>query len=93
MTNSSSRSPWISAAREMTMGKWMAVLRSLQNGGFVANTIFSRDYELSKVKDKVVQDVDETKGTGTWTCQEAVRLNVPTPTITSTHFSCLASAE
>ena len=50
-------------------------------------------YVLAKVKDKVVQDVDGTEGTGTWTCQESVRLHVPTPTITTAHMFRLASAD
>ncbi len=48
---------------------------------------------LDKVRDKVVQDVDETEGTGIWTCEEAVRLHVPAPTILSAHLLRLASAD
>ena len=34
---------------------------------------------LSFVEDKVVQDVDGSEGTGTWSQNEAVRLHVPAP--------------
>lgn len=51
------------------------------------------NYVLANVRDKVVQDVDETEGTGTWTCQEAVRLHVSAPTITAAHLFRLASAD
>lgn len=47
---------------------------------------------LSIVEDKVVQDVDGTEGTGIWSQQEAVRLHVPAPSLTSAHFIRLASA-
>lgn len=63
-----------------------------------ANICRTRDpkdnsYVLAKVRDKVVQDVDETEGTGVWTCEEAVRLHVPSPTITAAHLFRLASAD
>jgi 6-phosphogluconate dehydrogenase len=48
---------------------------------------------LANVRDKVVQDVDETEGTGTWTCQEAVALHVSAPTITAAHLFRLQSAD
>lgn len=50
-------------------------------------------YVLANIRDKVVQDVDETEGTGTWTCEEDLRLHIPTPTITSAHLFRLASAD
>lgn len=50
-------------------------------------------YLLTNIRDKVVQDVDETEGTGTWTCQEAVTLHVSAPTITSAHLFRLESAD
>lgn len=50
-------------------------------------------YVFSKVKDKVVQDVDESEGTGTWTVEEASRLHVSIPTITTAHPFRLASAD
>jgi 6-phosphogluconate dehydrogenase len=52
-----------------------------------------RSYVLDRVKDKVVQDVDETEGTGVWSCEEAVRLHVPCPTIISAHLFRLCSAD
>lgn len=50
-------------------------------------------YVLAQVKDKVVQDVDETEGTGTWTLEEASRLHVSIPTIAAAHLFRLASAD
>ena len=50
-------------------------------------------YILAEVKDKVVQDVDDTEGTGTWTVEETSRLHVSTPTITTAHLFRLASAD
>ncbi len=50
-------------------------------------------FVLDKVRDKVVQDVAETEGTGVWTCEEAVRLHVAAPTILSAHLFRLASAD
>lgn len=51
------------------------------------------EYVLAKVKDKVVQDVDESEGTGVWTCGEIARLHVPGPTITASHLFRVASAD
>ncbi|EXK78882.1 hypothetical protein FOQG_16466 [Fusarium oxysporum f. sp. raphani 54005] len=46
-------------------------------------------YVFGQVKDKLVQDVDNTEGTGTWSCEEAVRLHAPAATILSAHlFRC-----
>ncbi|MCJ1402196.1 hypothetical protein MMC11_005416 [Xylographa trunciseda] len=50
-------------------------------------------YVLDRVKDKVVQDVDETEGTGTWTIEEGSRLHVSIPTITAAHMFRLSSAD
>jgi 6-phosphogluconate dehydrogenase len=50
-------------------------------------------YILANIRDKVVQDVDKTEGTGIWTCEEGVRLHVPIPTITLAHLFRLASAD
>ncbi len=50
-------------------------------------------YVLANVRDKVVQDVDETEGTGTWTCEEGVHKHVPIPTIAAAHLFRLASAD
>ena len=40
----------------------------------------------------MVQDVDESEGTGVWTSEEGMRLHIPIPTITSGHQMRLASA-
>lgn len=48
---------------------------------------------LERVQDKVVQDVDNTEGTGTWSCEEAVRLHVPAANILSAHLFRCTSAE
>ncbi|EWG51664.1 hypothetical protein FVEG_10571 [Fusarium verticillioides 7600] len=50
-------------------------------------------YVLGRVQDKVVQDVDNTEGTGTWACEEAVRLHVPAANIVSAHLFRCTSAE
>ncbi|KAM0543729.1 hypothetical protein ACHAPJ_012178 [Fusarium lateritium] len=50
-------------------------------------------YVLCQIQDKVVQDVDNTEGTGTWSCKEAVRLHVPAATILSAHLFRCSSAE
>ncbi|KAM7196930.1 6-phosphogluconate dehydrogenase, C-terminal-like protein [Naviculisporaceae sp. PSN 640] len=47
---------------------------------------------LGKVKDKVVQDVDNSEGTGTWAAEEGIRLHVPHPTIAVSHLFRVASA-
>ncbi|KAI1857627.1 hypothetical protein JX265_011042 [Neoarthrinium moseri] len=47
---------------------------------------------LSEVQDKVVQDVDEEEGTGTWTCEQAVTLHSPAASILSAHLFRCASA-
>lgn len=51
------------------------------------------DSVLATVRDKVVQDVDESEGTGVWTCQEAVSLHVPATTILAAHLFRCASAD
>ncbi|OQU96650.1 6-phosphogluconate dehydrogenase, domain-containing protein isoform 2 [Cladophialophora immunda] len=51
------------------------------------------NFVLANVLDKVVQDVDNSEGTGVWTCEETVRLHVPSPTIVSAHLFRLASAD
>ncbi|KZF24472.1 6-phosphogluconate dehydrogenase C-terminal domain-like protein [Xylona heveae TC161] len=51
------------------------------------------DKVLDYVQDKVVQDTDETEGTGIWSNEEAVRLHVPSPSLTTAHYFRLASAD
>ncbi|KAI9801898.1 MAG: hypothetical protein M1833_002212 [Piccolia ochrophora] len=46
---------------------------------------------LSSVKDKVVQDIDGSEGTGIWSQIEAVRMHVPAPTLSTAHYLRLAS--
>ena len=48
---------------------------------------------LKEIKDKVVQDVDESEGTGVWTSEEGMRLHVPIPTIAAAHQFRIASAD
>ncbi|KAL1864049.1 hypothetical protein VTK73DRAFT_6251 [Phialemonium thermophilum] len=53
----------------------------------------SGEYVLATVRDKVVQDADDSEGTGIWSCEEATRLHVPIPTIASAHLFRIASAD
>jgi 6-phosphogluconate dehydrogenase len=48
---------------------------------------------LPHVQDKVVQDTDDTEGTGIWTNIEAIRLHIPIPSIAASHFLRLASGD
>ena len=48
---------------------------------------------LDRIKDKVVQDAEESEGTGYWTCEEAFRLHVPIPTIAAAHQFRIGSAD
>ena len=50
-------------------------------------------YVLAQVRDKVVQDVDESEGTGTWTCEEAVKKHSPAASILAAHLFRCASAD
>jgi len=50
-------------------------------------------FVLADVLDKVVQDADDSEGTGIWTCEETIRLHVPSPTILSAHLFRLASSD
>lgn len=51
------------------------------------------EYVLDHVRDKVVQDVDETEGTGYWTCEQAVDKHVPAASILAAHLFRCASAD
>src|SRR5690606_18652138 len=55
----------------------------VDNGSRVCRAKDPRDgsHILANVRDKVVQDVDNSEGTGTWTLEEATRLHVPAPVI------------
>ncbi|MCJ1483730.1 hypothetical protein MMC06_003898 [Schaereria dolodes] len=48
---------------------------------------------LATVQDKVVQDIDGSEGTGIWSNTEAIRLHIPSPTLSTAHFIRLASAD
>ncbi|KAK4116127.1 6-phosphogluconate dehydrogenase C-terminal domain-like protein [Canariomyces notabilis] len=48
---------------------------------------------LSRIRDKVVQDADDSEGTGTWAAEEGIRLHVPHPTIAASHIFRVASAD
>ncbi|KAI0014818.1 6-phosphogluconate dehydrogenase [Xylariomycetidae sp. FL0641] len=48
---------------------------------------------VDTVRDKVVQDVTEEEGTGTWTCEEAVARHVPAASIVAAHLFRCASAD
>lgn len=48
---------------------------------------------LNKVQDKVVQDADDSEGTGTWCVAETVRRHVSAPTISAAHAFRIASAD
>lgn len=64
-------------------------------GAVICETSNLKDdtYVLAKVKDRVVQDVDESEGTGIWTCQEGIRLHTATPTITTAHLFRIGCAD
>jgi 6-phosphogluconate dehydrogenase len=47
---------------------------------------------LDDIRDKVVQDVCEEEGTGTWTVEEAARLHVACPSIAASHMFRVQSA-
>ena len=47
---------------------------------------------LASVEDKVVQDIDGSEGTGIWSQNEAIRLHIPAPTLTTAHYIRIASA-
>jgi 6-phosphogluconate dehydrogenase len=51
------------------------------------------NFILADVRDKVVQDVNESEGTGIWTCEEAMSLHVSAATIVSGHMFRLTSAD
>ncbi|CCX07762.1 Similar to 6-phosphogluconate dehydrogenase, decarboxylating; acc. no. C8VP36 [Pyronema omphalodes CBS 100304] len=51
-----------------------------------------RGHILNEVQDKVVQDADNSEGTGVWTVMEAAKRHVSTPTIAASHFLRIASA-
>lgn len=52
-----------------------------------------RGHILNEVQDKVVQDADDSEGTGVWTVVEAATRHVSAPTIAASHFLRIASAD
>ena len=48
---------------------------------------------LGEIRDEVVQDVDGTEGTGIWSNAEAIRLHVPSPSLTSARYIRIVSAD
>jgi 6-phosphogluconate dehydrogenase len=48
---------------------------------------------VATVRDKVVQDVEESEGTGVWTSEEAVALHIPAASIVAGHLFRCASAD
>ncbi|KAI0349982.1 6-phosphogluconate dehydrogenase decarboxylating [Trametes cingulata] len=48
---------------------------------------------VNEVQDKVVQDADDSEGTGFWTVVEAANRHVSAPTISSAHFFRIASSD
>ncbi|TFK87124.1 hypothetical protein K466DRAFT_565563 [Polyporus arcularius HHB13444] len=67
--------------RELPGGHWGGHMRSAQ-GERGARTC-----------GKVVQDADDTEGTGIWSVMEAAKRHVSAPTIASAHFFRIASAD
>ncbi|CAF3435805.1 unnamed protein product [Rotaria sp. Silwood1] len=52
----------------------------------------SSGHVLDDVEDKVVQDADDTEGTGVWAVQEAAKAHVSAPTIAAAHLLRIASS-
>jgi 6-phosphogluconate dehydrogenase len=52
----------------------------------------SSGHVLDDIEDKVVQDADNSEGTGVWSVQEAAKNHVSTPTIAAAHLFRVASA-
>ena len=52
----------------------------------------SSEHVLDDIEDKVVQDADNSEGTGVWSIQEAAQTHVSAPTIAAAHLFRVASA-
>jgi 6-phosphogluconate dehydrogenase len=66
-------------------------------GGEICTRYYNGDdpssrHVLDDIEDKVVQDADDTEGTGVWAVQEAARTHVSAPTIVAAHLFRIASA-
>jgi 6-phosphogluconate dehydrogenase len=57
--------------------------KSPTNGGFL----------LHEIRDAVVQDANDSEGTGVWANMQAVASHVPAPSLTAAHYLRLASAD
>jgi 6-phosphogluconate dehydrogenase len=69
----------------------------LKIGGEICTRYYKDDDPLSghildDIEDKVVQDADDTEGTGVWSVQEAAKTHVSAPTIAVAHLFRIASA-
>ncbi|KZT19136.1 6-phosphogluconate dehydrogenase C-terminal domain-like protein [Neolentinus lepideus HHB14362 ss-1] len=53
----------------------------------------SASHLVNKIQDKVVQDADNSEGTGFWTIAEAANRHVSAPTIAAAHFLRIASSD
>jgi len=67
----------------LSIGIRICKARDPKNGSFI----------LDQMLDKVVQDYDNSEGTGVWTCEEGVRLHVPISVIAAAHFFRINSAD
>jgi 6-phosphogluconate dehydrogenase len=48
---------------------------------------------LHDIRDAVVQDANDSEGTGVWANIEAMRAHVPTPSLSAAHYLRLASSD
>jgi len=64
----------------------------IQIGADICETKDKGHHVLSDIKDKVVQDIDGSEGTGIWSNTQAVDLHNPAPTLTAAHYLRIASA-
>lgn len=51
-----------------------------------------KEYLLHQIRDTVVQDANDSEGTGVWANLEAISRHVPAPTLTTAHYLRIASA-
>lgn len=53
----------------------------------------SKEYLLDYIRDTVVQDANDSEGTGVWANLEAIARHVPAPTLTTAHYLRITSAD
>lgn len=53
----------------------------------------SKEYLITQIRDTVVQDANDSEGTGTWANLESISRHTPAPTLTAAHFLRIASAD